>query len=132
VILRLGRVELAEGRQHAVGVAGEEEDVARVRAALRRLDAGDEVDGVGGAGVLGDRHVVVVGAARRAVEHDVLQDAAEAEGVPDLRLAGLRQADALGVAAPLEVEDAVGRPAVLVVADEPAGGVGREGRLAGA
>src|SRR5699024_11502762 len=42
------------------------------------------------------------------------------------------QVDALGVAAALEVEDAVGAPAVLVVADQLAAGVGGQGGLAGA
>ena len=41
-----------------------------------------------------------------------------------------RQADGLGVAAALEVEDAVVAPAVLVVADEDPLGIGRERRLA--
>jgi hypothetical protein len=47
----------------------------------------------------------------------------------DLRLVVGVQADDLGVAAPLEVEDAVVAPPVLVVADERAHRVGGEGRL---
>ena len=43
-----------------------------------------------------------------------------------------RQRDALGVAAALDVEDALVRPHVLVVADEAAQRVGRERGLAGA
>ncbi len=53
-------------------------------------------------------------------------------GGEDLGLALAPQADHLGVAAALEVEDAVVAPAVLVVADQRALGIGREGRLAGA
>ena len=65
-----------------------------------------------------------------SIDH-VLQDGAEAarRGV-DVRLVDVRQADGLGVAAALEVEDASGRPAVLVVADEGALRVGGERRLA--
>ncbi len=49
----------------------------------------------------------------------------------DVRLVHRRQADRLGVAAALEVEDVAVAPAVLVVADEAAQRVGRQGRLAG-
>ena len=48
----------------------------------------------------------------------------------DVRLALFGEVDALGIAAALDVEDVLVRPAVLVVADEPAGGVGRKGGLA--
>ena len=50
----------------------------------------------------------------------------------DLRLGLGGEADHLRVAAALEVEDAAVAPAVLVVADQRALGVGRERRLAGA
>ena len=40
--------------------------------------------------------------------------------------------DRLGVAAALEIEDALGAPAVLVVADQGARRIGRKRRLAGA
>ena len=91
----------------------------------------DELDRVGDAGVLGLAAVVVVGV-RRVVEHGVLEHGAEADGVPDLRLALPGELDALGVAAALDVEDAVVGPAVLVVADEIPVGVGGERGLAGA
>jgi hypothetical protein len=42
------------------------------------------------------------------------------------------EVDDLGVAAALEVEHAAVGPAVLVVADEPRSGIGRERGLAGA
>ena len=58
-----------------------------------------------------------------AVEVDVLEDRAEAaRRGEDVRLVHRRQADRLGVAAALEVEHAVGAPAVLVVADEARSG----------
>ena len=50
--------------------------------------------------------------------------------LPDLGLGLGREADRLGVAAALEVEDAVVAPAVLVVADQQPLGIGRERRLA--
>ena len=60
---------------------------------------------------------------RVRVEDDVLEDGAEALAWSRrFRLVHLRQADRLGVAAALEVEDAVVAPAVLVVADQERAG----------
>ena len=100
--------------------------------AAHRGDLGviDETHRIGHPGVLGLGTVVVVGHAV-LVEHHVLEHAAEADRVPDLRLALFGQLDALGVAAALDVEDAVVGPAVLVVADEPAIGIGGKRGLAG-
>src|SRR5690606_41133465 len=62
-----------------------------------------------------------------------LQHRAEAlAGGEDLGFGLFGEGDHLGVAAALEVEDAVVGPAVLVVTDEAAVGIGRERRLAGA
>ena len=58
--------------------------------------------------------------------------ASRRDGVVDVGLGLLVQVDDLGVAAALEVEDAVVVPAVLVVADEQTLGVGGQGGLAGA
>jgi hypothetical protein len=66
------------------------------------------------------------------IEDNVLHHRAEADRVEDLGLALCGESDALGVAAALDVEDALVRPHVLVVADERAARVGRERRLAGA
>src|SRR5215213_6960214 len=91
----------------------------------------DVLQGVSGAGVLGGVPVLVVDLAALAVHRDVLQHAPEADGVVDLVLLLLGEVDGLGVAAPLEVEDALLGPAVLVVAYQPALGVRRERGLAG-
>ena len=93
----------------------------------------DEVERIGRAGVLGLGRIVVIGDARDRIERHVLQHRAEAVGgVPDLRLGFARELDGLGVAAALEIEDAVRAPAVLVVADQRAVRIGRERGLAGA
>ena len=94
---------------------------------------GDEVDRIGAAAVLGEAGVVEVELARVRVHHDILEHRAEAlGGRVDLRLGLGREADHLGVAAAFEVEDGGVRPAMLVVADQGAAGVGRQRRLAGA
>ena len=80
----------------------------------------DEVDRISGARVLGLAVVVVVGNASVRVESHVLKHAAEAQGVPDLRLVLAGKLDALGVASALEVEDAVRAPSMLVIANEVA------------
>ena len=63
------------------------------------------------------------------VKDDVFQDGAEADGVVDLGLAALLEADALGVAAALDVEDPVVAPAVLVVSNQRARRVRGQRRL---
>ena len=84
---------------------------------------GDGLERIGAAGVLGEAVVVEVGHAGHRVEDHVLEHGAEAGGGRvDLRLGLGREVDRLGVAAALEVEDAVVRPAVLVVADQPRAG----------
>ena len=127
----LGR-ELRDRRQHAERVGGQEDDVLRMSAEAGNHGVLDELDRIRRARVLGLAVVVVVGNARDGIEHHVFQHGAEAERVVDLRLGLGREVDALGVAAAFEVEDAVGAPAVLVVADQAALGIGRQRRLAGA
>ena len=92
----------------------------------------DVLERVGRARVLGDLVGIEIEQARARVHRHVFEDRAEADGVPDLRLVLPREPDALGVASALEVEDAVVAPAVLVVADQAAQGVGRKRGLAGA
>ena len=132
VVHRLLGCELGDGGEDAERVGGEEDDILGVPADGGDLCPGDEVDGVGHAGILGDGDVVVVGDAGFGVDDGVLEDGPEADGVPDLGLFFAGEADDLGVAAALEVEDAVGPPAVLVIADECAVFVGGECGLSGA
>ena len=100
--------------------------------ALRRQVVRDLLEVVRGARVLGLRVVVEVDVAV-LVEHDVLEDRpVRARRLVDLRLGVRAQADHLRVAAALEVEDAVVAPAVLVVADQMALGIGGQRRLPGA
>src|SRR5665213_3430197 len=95
-------------------------------------DVGHEADRIRGARVLGERGVVDVELARDRVDDDVLEDRAEAmRRGPDLRFRFLAQLDHLRVAPALEVEDAVARPAVLVVADQRPVRIRGERRLAG-
>ncbi len=132
VIHRLRRREFRQGRQHAEGVASQEEDVLRMPAAAARLAIRDKFDRIGGPRVFSDAAVVEVGVPRQRIDDHILQHAAEANGIPDWRLADARQADGLGVTAAFDVENAGVGPAVLVVADEPALGVGGKRGLAGA
>ena len=89
------------------------------------------VDGVAHAGVLGDGLVGKVDLAVLVHGH-VLEQRVAADGVVDIGLGVLIQVDDLGIAAALEVEHAVVVPAVLVVADQQALGIGGQGGLAGA
>ncbi len=133
MIHRLRRRQLGDRRHDAEGVGGQEDDVLRMTGTARARGVRDEVERIGRAGVLGLGAVVIVGHARDRIEHHVLQHGAEAVGgVPDHRLGFLAELDALGVAAALEIEDAVRTPAVLVVADQDAVRVGGQRGLAGA
>ena len=133
VVHRLVRGEPRDRRQDAERVGGEEHDVLGMPARAGRKMVRDVVDRIAGAGVLGDLVRVEVHRAGRRIQHHVLEHGAEhlAGGV-DLGLGVGPEPDDLRVAAALEVEDAAIAPAVLVVADEPAGRIGGERRLAGA
>src|SRR5439155_5404163 len=99
--------------------------------ASRRLAVVDEIDRISSAGVFRDALVVKLRPMRVRIDDYIFKDAAETDGVPDLRLALLRQTNGFGIATAFEVEHALIGPAVLVVANEPPFRVGRQGRLAG-
>ena len=131
VVARLLGRELRDGREDAERIAGEHDDVLGLgRDMARDLRVRDELDGVRAAGVLRDARVVVVGRAGDGVVDDVLEHGPEADRAEDLGLLLRAEVDALGVAAALDVEDAVVGPDVLVVADELPARVGRERGLA--
>ena len=122
--------QAADWRQHAEGIAGEEDDVAWMATCAGDHRVGNVVDGIGRAGVFGDRVVVVIDPAVLLVADDVFQDRAKADGAKDLRLLLWGQVDAFGIAAALDVEDSLRAPDVLVVADQLPLGIGRERGLA--
>ena len=122
--------QFCNGREHAERVRGKEYDRLGVFADRRDDLIGNEVDGIGNARVLGERAVGVVGRAFVGIDDDVLDERAEAYRAVDLGLVLFAEVYALSIAAALDIEYAVVRPAVLVVADEPALGVGGERRFA--
>ena len=65
-------------------------------------------------------------------EHDIFQHRAESQRLENIGLVFGCQIDGLGIAAALDVEDAVIAPTVLVVADEVALRIGGERGFAGA
>ena len=80
--------------------------------------------------VLSEGGIVIVDDTGLLVKDNVLQNRAEADSVENIRLLLGREANALGVAATLDVEHATVAPAVLVVTDKHPVGVGRQGGLA--
>ena len=92
----------------------------------------DEGQRVCGSSVLGQSIGIQIEISRILVDHDVLQHCAEGlrTGV-DLGLGLRAEANHLRVAASFEVEYAIVAPAVFVIADEAARGIGRERRLSG-
>ena len=64
MIHRLRRIELGDRRQDAEGIAGQHDDVLRVARAPGRRGVGDEMQGIGDAGVFGLAIVVEIGDAQ--------------------------------------------------------------------
>src|SRR6516165_2881260 len=88
----------------------------------------DEFYWIGAAGVLGHADVCIVHQTV-LIEHHVLEHRAKTQRLENLRFVLGRQIDGLGVAAPFDVEDASIAPAMLIVANEIAFGVGGQRRL---
>ncbi len=87
-------------------------------------------DGISGAGVFGERSVIQIDVPRAHVHGDVFENRAETPGgFVNLRLALARQLDDFGVAATFKIEDSVIAPAMFVVANQRALGIGRQGCL---
>src|SRR5512133_2994257 len=128
---RLLTAEAGERWEDPEGVGGEEDDRARVARALFRKRVGDLFQLVSRARVLGLRVVVEVEDAALVDDHVLEHRSPGPRRRVDLRLRLLREPDHLGIAAALEVEDPVVAPAVLVVADQSAFGIGRQRGLAG-
>lgn len=128
----LGGVELGDGWEDTAGVAGEEDNVGWVAGGdARNLGVLDVLDGVGASGVLGEGDIVVIDVAGIWVEDDVLKDGTVLDGAVNIGLLLGGEANALGVAATLDVEDTTVGPAVLVITNQLAVGVSRESGLAG-
>src|SRR5215471_12590731 len=90
------------------------------------------VDRVGTTSVLGEADIVVVWDVGLRIENHILEDRAEANGIPDFRLSLFSQVDALCVAAAFKVENAGCPPSVLVVSNQVPFRVGGERCLTGA
>ena len=126
-------VEFGNGREHAAGVAGQEDDVGWVVVG-ETGDFGvfDKLDGVCAARVFGQGGIVVIHHSGVRLEDDIFEDGAEFDGAEDVGFFLRGQTDAFGVAATFDVEDASVTPAVLVVADQGTLGIGGKSGLAGA
>jgi hypothetical protein len=119
--------ELGDGWQDTTCIAGEEDNVLGVLVGdARNLGVLNVLDGVCAASVLGQGVVVVVDQTGHGVENNVFEDGTETDGVENIRLLLGRETNALGVAASLDVEDTSVTPAVLIVTNEGALGIGRE------
>ena len=131
VVHRLLLREPAHRRKHPRGVTRQEDHVPRMRSHAGHLRIGNVFDRVGGPRVFRDRATLKVDHPGGRVVDDIFEHRAEPNRLPDLGLLFLGQMDALGVAASLNIEDAVVAPAMLIVANQAAGGISREGRLTG-
>ena len=125
------RRQLGDGWEHSERVGGEEEDIFWMTANAGDNSIFDEIDGIGGARVL-------CKAMSRVIRLTVFSDRAphfparSRSGWRDKSAAlFLRQIDALGVASAFKIEDSIWAPAMFVVADQSAMGIGGERGFAG-
>ena len=93
----------------------------------RDLGIGDEFYRISATSVLRDRDVIVVGDSVVGVHDNILKDGSETDGVEDFRLLLSGEVDTLGVTTTLDVEDTSVGPNVLVIADQQAVRISRQG-----
>ena len=130
VVHRLVGRHGGDRRKHPEGVRRQHHDMLRMSDGAAGGHPRDGGERVGGTGVFREGVVVQVDPPFLDVHSHVFEDRPEHPGRPmDLRLHPGGEADHLGVAAPLEVEDAAVAPAVLVVAHQRPLRIGGEGRL---
>ena len=119
VVDRLIGAELRDGRHHARGIAGQEDNVLGMSGALLRLVIRNVRKRISRARVFRHAVVVQIQTTRDRIEGDIFQHGAEAPGTGvNLRLGLFGQTDDFGVAAIFKVEDAVVAPAMFVVANQ--------------
>mmetsp|Transcript_20325 Transcript_20325/g.44292 ORF Transcript_20325/g.44292 Transcript_20325/m.44292 type:complete len:251 (+) Transcript_20325:523-1275(+) len=130
VIHHLLRGQLRDRRQNSKGIAGQEDDLLRlIGHHSRDPSIGNVLQRVGHPGVLREARVIPVDLAGILVVNHILENGAKADRIIDLWFLVTREADALSIAATLDVEDAASVPDMLVVPDEISLGVCAESRL---
>jgi hypothetical protein len=91
----------------------------------RNLRILDEFYRIGAAGVLGNADVCIIYQVV-FIEHDVLEHCAEAKRLENIWFVLWREIDGLGIATTFDVEDTFVAPAMLIISDEIAFGIGRK------
>ena len=115
------------------GVACEHNDVFRVACYARIYRARNIRDWIGGARVFGKAVVIKVQVPVAKIDADILDDRAEAAGgFVNQRFFFPGEMYHLGIATAFKIEYTVIPPAVFIVANQSALGIGREGGFAGA
>src|SRR5437773_1082375 len=107
VIHRLGVAKPANRRQHTERVAGQKDYIAWMARDARNLGVADELDRISAARILGDTAAMKIDVMGHLVIDDILQHRAESQRLIYLRLRFGCEMNRLGVAAALDIEDAV-------------------------
>mmetsp|Transcript_29473 Transcript_29473/g.44710 ORF Transcript_29473/g.44710 Transcript_29473/m.44710 type:complete len:223 (+) Transcript_29473:424-1092(+) len=122
--------QLGDGREDTVSIAGKEDNVLGMSTLGRQLNSLDVLQRIAASGVLSHVDVIVVdGSGLSGEVLDVLHDGTELDGVVDIGLILLGEANGLGVAAALNVENSIIAPHVLVISQQGSVGISREGSL---
>ena len=122
-------VQSGDWRKYAERISCQEDNNLRNSSLSRNLSIVNVGDRVAHTGILRDRVIIIIRLSCFRIQNYVLHLASETDGIVNLRLILRIQIDALCIAAALEVEYAVVRPAVLVVTDELSSRIGGESCL---
>ncbi len=107
--------------------ARQHDDVFRMAADAFRGHVRNMRDGIGRARIFGQQGVIKVHMARGSVDRHVFEDGPEPPGgFVNFRFAFAREPDDLRIAAAFEIEHAVIAPAVFIIANQRAVGIGRQ------
>jgi hypothetical protein len=132
VVTSLFRGQSANRRKHTKGIAGQHNDIGGLTVDnTRDMSIGDKLNRVGATSVFGDTDVIVVRISGNRIVDNVLKDAAESDGIKNIRLLLCREIYAFSITSTLNVEDTSVRPDMFVVTDEKAARISGECSLAG-
>ena len=108
------RSQLGHGRQHAKGIRSQKDNGFRMASHARQQSIIDVMQGISRTGIFRQHNIIIIGHAV-FVQNNIFQHRILANGSENLGLRVFAQVNALGIAAALDIKNAVLAPAVLVV-----------------
>jgi len=132
VVHRLFRRQLRDRRHDSRGITGQHDDILRMSGHLLGNGIVDILERIGTSRINGQGVVIQIELTRDRIVHNIFEYRPEFLGTSVyLWLGGRGEVDDLGVTAAFNIENALVAPSVLIVADQLAGGVGRQSSFSG-